>query len=199
MTEPELILASQSPRRAQLLKLAGFKFRVLYETVPEDDVEGASPADHVSVLSKRKAYAIDDQVKSGFIIGADTIVYFQDKILGKPADEAEAFQMLMSLSGHTHQVYTGLTLLEVEGKGITDIVRTDVTFRTLSDQEIRDYIRTGGPLDKAGAYGIQERAACFVSEIHGCYFNVVGFPVSRFYEMLTLMWDEKRIREFFIF
>ena len=106
--------------------------------------------------------------------------------------------MLTSLSGQTHQVYTGLTLLDVDGKGMTDTVCTNVTFRTLSDHEIRDYIKTGGPMDKAGAYGIQERAACFVSEIHGCYFNVVGFPLSRFYEMLMLLWDETKIRKFFI-
>jgi septum formation protein len=195
---PELILASKSPRRAALLTLAGFRFRVLSRPVTEDDLENVSPTEHVELLSKRKVYNIQNKVESGIIIGADTIVYYQDHILGKPADGEDAFQMLASLSGQTHQVFTGLTLLDVDGKGITDTVCTDVTFRTLSDQEIRDYVNTGGPLDKAGAYGIQERAACFVSELRGCYFNVVGFPLSRFYEMLMLLWDEKKIRKFFI-
>ena len=195
---PELILASRSPRRAALLSLAGFRFRVLTRPVPEDNVGNISPQEHVDLLSKRKARIIQDELESGIIIGADTVVYFRDRIMGKPADGDEAFRMLASLSGQTHQVYTGLTLLDVDGQGITDTVCTDVTFRTLSDHEIRDYVRTGGPLDKAGAYGIQERAACFVSEIHGCYFNVVGFPLSRFYEMLMLLWDETKIRKFFI-
>ena len=198
MKTPELILASRSPRRAALLSLAGFRFRVLSRPVQEDDVGNVSPAEHVDMLSKRKARIIRDEVESGIIIGADTIVFFRDGIMGKPADREEAFQMLTSLSGQTHQVYTGLTLLDVDGKGMTDTVCTNVTFRTLSDHEIRDYIKTGGPMDKAGAYGIQERAACFVSEIHGCYFNVVGFPLSRFYEMLMLLCEETKIRKFFI-
>ena len=159
----------------------------------EDDVADLGPEEHVRVLSHRKAEAVFRTVDSGVVIGADTIVYYQGRILGKPADADNAFAMLRLLSGKTHQVYTGLTLAETGGASLTDVVRTDVTFRELEPWEIQAYIETGGPMDKAGAYGIQERAGLFVSGIKGCYFNVVGFPLSRFIMMLKEIWHENEI------
>ena len=193
MAEYRLILASRSPRRASLLRQAGFRFKTLSCTVNENDVVDLGPEDHVRILSRRKAEAAQHDVKAGIVIGADTIVYYSGKILGKPENTDDAFRMLSNLSGHTHQVYTGITLLQRGGQIITDVVMTDVVFRTLSEREIRAYVNTGNPMDKAGAYGIQEQAGVFVSEIRGCYFNVVGFPLSRFFEMLHTLWDSDQI------
>ncbi|MBN2104139.1 septum formation protein Maf [bacterium] len=194
LAESGLILASRSPRRAALLKQAGFRFQIMTRPVNEENVSGLSPREHVQQLSRRKAEAVFQHMKSGTVIGADTIVHIGGRILGKPLDAEEAFGMLSLLSGRTHQVYTGLTLQEAGGVSISRTVCTDVTFRNLSEWEIKAYIDTGGPMDKAGAYGIQERACIFVSDIQGCYYNVVGFPLSEFMNMLKQIWDEEKIR-----
>jgi septum formation protein len=192
LDERKLILASASPRRAELLRQAGFRFLIRAFDVDETGVS-SDPVEHVRMLSQRKARTAAAHLESGLIIGADTIVYHGNRILGKPEDAGEARSMLSELSGQTHQVYTGITLLEAGGRELTAFECTDVTFRLLSAREIDRYVRSGGPMDKAGAYGIQEQAGLFVSKIRGCYFNVVGFPIARFYEMLKTMADESEI------
>lgn len=189
-----LILASRSPRRAALLRQAGFRFRIMTRSVDESRNDDMCPEAHVRELSEKKAAAVRPDIRSGLIVGADTIVYIDGEMLGKPADKTHAFQMISRLSGQTHRVYTGLTLMETGGITLSEAVCTEVTFRLLSKWEIEAYVETGGPMDKAGAYGIQERAGVFVSGIRGCYFNVMGFPLSRFFEMLKQIWDERFIR-----
>ena len=176
----DIILASQSPRRRELLERMGLtSFRVVSPDVDENLGEELPPAELVSRLSRRKAQAVAQQVKQdALIVAADTVVALEGTILGKPADELSAFRMLTTLSGARHQVYTGLTVLRGE-EVCTEYEVTDVTFRELSEGEIEDYIRTGEPMDKAGAYGIQGYGALFIEGIQGDYYNVMGLPVCR--------------------
>ncbi len=176
----DIILASQSPRRRELLERMGLTgFRVVSPDVDENLGEELPPAELVSRLSRRKAQAVAQQVKQdALIVAADTVVALEGTILGKPADELSAFRMLTTLSGARHQVYTGLTVLRGE-EVCTEYEVTDVTFRELSEGEIEDYIRTGEPMDKAGAYGIQGYGALFIEGIQGDYYNVMGLPVCR--------------------
>lgn len=175
-----IVLASQSPRRAALLRQLGIPFDVIHNEVDETLPPGTDPREAVVRLAKAKAESVAAHLKRGLVIGADTVVVHQGHILGKPHDAADAVQMLRRLSGDTHQVYTGFSLVQVGQGSVEDVEVTAVTFRDLSDWEIEDYVATGAPLDKAGAYGIQERASIFVSAIEGDYANVVGFPLTRF-------------------
>ena len=183
----ELVLASQSPRRKELLTLLGYPFRVQVASV--DEIMEDLPIEQaVARLSYRKAAAIGadaDQI----VIGADTVVVLDGKVLGKPRDAADAVRMLQSLSGKTHQVMTGVCVLKGE-RVLTHTEVTEVTFRPLSDWEIRNYVATKEPMDKAGAYGIQGGAARFVEGIRGDYFNVVGLPVCRLGLMLEKFMEE---------
>ena len=139
----------------------------------------------VAILSRRKADAAAEQLDSGVIIASDTLVSMNGDVLGKPADEADAHRMLRELSGNTHEVFTGVTLADAaDGRRVTKVVCTQVRFRELTDSEISDYIRTGEPMDKAGAYAIQGGARGFVSEFIGSYENVIGFPVDEIEAML---------------
>ncbi len=177
--DDDLILASASPRRAELLKQAGIPFRQIISGVNENLDDPADPQEHVRELSRRKAEDVARQISSGIVLGADTVVVLNGQILGKPSDEKEAAKMLRLLSGRTHQVYTGLTLIHVADKtSVSHVEVTEVTFRKLSNDEIAAYVATGEPLDKAGSYGIQGRGALLVSGIKGCYFNVVGLPMA---------------------
>ena len=178
----QLILASQSPRRKELLGLFGVPFTVRVADIDETMDFSAPAAEEVARVSRLKALAIpreDDDV----LIAADTIVVCQGRILGKPRDEAEAYALLRLLSGRDHQVMTGVTVLRgKEERVFTQI--TDLHFRELSDKEIYRYIATGEPLDKAGAYGIQGGAALFCEKMDGDYYNVMGLPVCRLGETL---------------
>ena len=178
----QLILASQSPRRKELLGLFGVPFTVRVADIDETMDFSAPAAEEVARVSRLKALAIpreDDDV----LIAADTIVVCQGRILGKPRDEAEAYAMLRLLSGRDHQVMTGVTVLRgKEERVFTQI--TDLHFRELSDKEISRYIATGEPMDKAGAYGIQGGAALFCEKMDGDYYNVMGLPVCRLGETL---------------
>jgi septum formation protein len=177
--DDELILASASPRRAELLRQIGVPFRRVVSGVDEDLQDPADPKEHVRVLSRRKAEDVAGRFNSGIVLGADTIVVLDEHILGKPADAREAQEMLAMLSGRTHQVYTGLTLVDAaRGVSVSHVEVTEVTFRQLTGQEIAAYVATGEPLDKAGAYGIQGKGALLVRGIRGCYFNVVGLPLA---------------------
>lgn len=181
----KIILASASPRRRELLKQAGFSFEVMVSQADETITE-KTPEAMVKELSGRKAQAVAQALAKGnLVIGADTLVVMDGRILGKPTDEIDAFRMLKELSGHTHQVYTGVTLLGETDEGRVEKVfveKTDVTMYPMTDEEIQAYIGTGEPMDKAGAYGIQGRAAVFVKEIKGDYNNVVGLPIARLYQ-----------------
>jgi len=184
-----VILASASPRRAALLRQAG----ILFVTVPsavEDDTPtpGVDAIAHVQQAALAKARGAASQVGEGLVIGADTLVVLEGEALGKPRDPEDAARMLRRLAGRTHQVVTGVALVEVsagiERRASTRHERTTVTFRDLSDDDIQAYVATGEPLDKAGAYGIQGRGALLVSGIEGCYTNVVGLPLARLACML---------------
>lgn len=170
-----LILASKSPRRRELLSLITEDFSVKTADVDETLPEGISPARAVEYLSKIKALAAANGVDT--IIGADTVVAVDGKILGKPADRAQAREMLRSLSGKYHSVFTGVTVIKPDSE-ITFSVETRVKFFELTDTEIDEYVSTGECDDKAGAYGIQGKGSLLVERIEGDYFNVVGLPVS---------------------
>lgn len=182
-TKKKFILASRSPRRAHLLGQIGLTFSVRESNVDETIDEKRTPAENVKALSLQKAFAVASRVTSGIIIGADTIVVLGKEILGKPETPKEAVSMLRKLSGRTHTVFTGFALVDVKSKrAFVDYEKTKVRFRKLDEKEIREYVRSGSPFDKAGAYGIQdEYGAVFVQRIEGCFYTVVGFPLTKFY------------------
>ena len=177
-----LILASQSPRRKELLGLFHLPFTVQVADIDEA-MDSALPLEtEVARVSRAKAMAISRKPED-IVIAADTIVVLEDQVLGKPADAADAVRMLTALSGRDHQVMTGVTVL----RGDTVLTHTEITdihFRPLSQKEIADYVATGEPMDKAGSYGIQGGAALFAQKLHGDYYNVMGLPVCRLWQML---------------
>lgn len=178
-----LILASGSPRRRELLGLMGYTFEIIVPDVDEN-VSGHA-RDIVSILSKRKAHAVADGIDHGLVIASDTLVSLDGIPLGKPEDESDARKMLSSLSGRTHEVFTGVTVIDsASGKSLTEVVRTGVSFRELCPEEIDEYILSGEPMDKAGAYAIQGGAGKFVDGLDGSFENVVGFPVQEIQLML---------------
>ena len=179
-----LILASQSPRRQELLQLLGVTFTIKTADIDETMDMAYTPQHEVRQVAARKAAKIAESADPGdVIISADTIVVIGGEILGKPKDTADAHRMLRLLAGQTHEVMTGLCVRQGE-RVKDDVVITRVTFRPLSDEEIDAYIATGDPMDKAGAYGVQGRAATFVSSLDGDFFSVMGLPVCRLTEML---------------
>ena len=182
----EIILASQSPRRRELLERMGIRnFRVVSADIDEREEEQLPPEQLVCRLASRKAEAVAEKAPKGaVIIAADTVVSLDGTVLGKPGDKLEAFKMLSTLSGNRHQVYTGLCVIWDEDKR-TEYEVTDVTFRELGEKEIEDYIATGEPMDKAGAYGIQGYGALLIQGISGDYYNVMGLPVCRLSGMLA--------------
>ena len=171
----QLILASQSPRRRELLGLTGLDFTVRVADIDETMDPGKAPFDEVARVSRLKALAVD-RAPGDVVIAADTIVVCEGKVLGKPRDEADAFRMLSLLSGRHHEVMTGMTLLQ-DDEIVTHTEVTKIHFRKLHPDEIRAYIATGEPMDKAGAYGIQGGAALFCTDMVGDYYNVMGLPV----------------------
>ncbi len=179
-----IILASASPRRKEILELADLKFDVMPSDAQEITTKTA-PNEVVMELASLKAKDIyKKSEKQSMIVGADTVVAYQGQILGKPTDEADAKRMLTMLSGQTHEVYTGVCVIE-DGKTKTFYEETKVTFYEISDEQINHYIKTGEPMDKAGSYGIQGKAAVFIKGIEGDYYNVVGFPIARFLQEIT--------------
>jgi septum formation protein len=179
-----LILASASPRRAELLHKAGIAFTVEPAHVPEEPTPNEPPLQYAQRLACDKARAIFTKHSDDVVLGADTIVVIDQHLLEKPRDEADAARMLRLLSGRTHQVITGVCLL-APGHEQTEAEVTEVRFSALSNEEIGAYIATREPMDKAGAYAIQGIASRWVERIEGCYFNVVGLPVPRVYRMLN--------------
>ena len=181
-----IILASQSPRRKELLGRMGIRdFETISPNVDESVFHGLPPEELVRRLSAEKAAAVAGRAgEDAIVIAADTVVALEGAVLGKPADELDAFKMLSALSGVRHQVYTGVTVCRGGEKQTAHEV-TDVTFRELSEREIEDYIATGEPMDKAGAYGIQGYGALLIQGISGDYYNVMGLPVCRLSGMLA--------------
>ena len=178
-----LILASGSPRRRELLAQMGYTFEIQVQNVDENVTGHAR--DVVAILSRRKAEAVASTRTEGIIIASDTLVSLDGAALGKPRDAEDAHRMLTALSGRTHEVFTGVTIIDAaSGRSETRAVRTGVRFRELSDAEIDAYIATGEPMDKAGAYAIQGGAARFVETLDGSFENVVGFPVEVVGELL---------------
>lgn len=189
----QIILASQSPRRKELLEQLGLEFIVCPSDV-EEIVSSADPVEVVRELSRQKAQDIAARMEEKnpghdmVILGADTIVVYEGKILGKPVDRVDAERILQMLQGNTHSVYTGVTLIG-KGKSVTFAEETEVTMYPASREEITWYIDTGEPMDKAGAYGIQGLGARFIRMIHGDYNNVVGLPAGKIYQILR-SWEE---------
>lgn len=181
----KVILASASPRRATLLHNLGLDFMTIPASIDESILPHENPADAVMRIAAAKAQAISDSYPDAVVIAADTMVVCKGQILGKPVDDREAYAMLSTLSGNVHEVITGLCVLN-SSCAIKDIdyENTRVFFHEIDSEEIEAYIASGEPQDKAGAYGIQGRAAIFVASLEGCYYNVVGLPLSRLYLML---------------
>lgn len=180
----ELILASESPRRAQLLEQLGLRFRVVPANLEERIPERADP-EEVERLAVDKALAVGNRFPQAVVIGADTVVVVDGYVLGKPGNEREAISMLQRLSGREHTVVTGIAVYQAASHKLESAhEETRVWFRDLDWAEIEGYVLSGEPLDKAGAYGIQGLGAALVRRIEGCYFNVVGLPVARLVEML---------------
>ncbi len=183
-----LILASASPRRAELLRQVGIPFQIVIPGVSEIKFSSLPPQEMVARLSLEKALAVSTRLEEGIILAADTVVLHRGVIMGKPADQKDARRMLRLLSGDQHTVLTGLTLLDAtSGKYECRVSETKVWIRELSESDLDAYVATGEPLDKAGAYGIQGRAALFVEKIEGCYFNVVGLPLNLLYDLMQRM------------
>lgn len=185
--DKKIVLASQSPRRKKLLEQIELDFDIVVSNVDEDVSGDFPPADICCRIALDKARDVAQRLtEPSIVIGADTIVVLNDRVLGKPNSEPEAAEMLKALSGNFHYVYTGLAFIDTVAKTEKTVYeKTKVQFRELTDNEIYSYIETGSPMDKAGAYGIQDDfGAVFVSRIEGCYYNVVGLPLQLFFSVL---------------
>ena len=178
----KLVLASKSPRRSEILKNAGIDFTVRVADADETIPDGTKPCDAVVFLAAKKAMAVT-RAEDELVLGADTVVVLDDKILGKPKDTNDAFNMIKVLSGKVHSVFTGVCAI-ADGFSMTFSEETRVEFYNLTDEEINTYINTDEPYDKAGAYGIQGLASKFIRGIDGDYFNVVGLPMSAIYQKI---------------
>lgn len=183
----DIILASASPRRKEILENTNIKFRIIKSEIDEVLLENELPCQVAMRLAFEKSMDIATKYKSSLVIGADTIVVLGDTILGKPKDEEDAINMLKRLSNREHQVITGISLINLdENKKIIDYVVSNVKFKNLTEEDIKDYIKTKESLDKAGAYGIQGYGALLVEKIEGDYFNIVGLPISKISDLLKV-------------
>ena len=182
--KPRIILASASPRRAELLSQIGVEFELAPSQVEERPHPDEAPPDYITRIARAKVIAVAGQQEVGLIIGADTVVVLDGRLIGKPDDPAEAQSMLRQLSGRWHAVMTGVALYDLETRReVADYNKTLVKFAQLTDREIEWYVNTGEPMDKAGAYGIQGLGGLFVDEIAGNYYNVVGLPIPLVYRL----------------
>jgi septum formation protein len=185
-----LVLASASPRRQELLRAAGIPLTVKPANVAEERLPAEPPTEYAERLARDKARTVWKRAQNHsnlFVLGADTIVLVDNQVLEKPSSEADAVRMLRRLSGHVHCVITSVCLIGPRGQGKFEDVRSEITrvcFQKISEAEIRAYVATGEPMDKAGAYAIQGMAARWIPRIEGCYFNVVGLPIALVYRML---------------
>ena len=184
-----IYLASNSPRRKDMLKMLGVDFKTISVNLDEIFIDKESPVSTVKRLALEKLELAARKVNDGILITADTIVVVDNLRIGKPKNKKDAEQILTSLSGRSHFVYTGFSIYNLNRKKqVTDYSKTKVTFRDLTKAEIKEYIKSGSPMDKAGAYGIQDDyGSVFVEKISGCYYNVLGFPASKIYSTLKLL------------
>lgn len=180
-----IYLASASPRRRELMEQLGLPFTVIISNVDESIADAVPPGRMVEILSERKAREVAGELDRGLVIGSDTVVVWRDRILGKPGDSREALEMLSCLQGDEHSVYSGLAVINVE-TGVAHVTheRTRVFFRPAGIDELKAYVDTGEPMDKAGGYAVQGLGVVFVNSIEGCYFNVVGLPLGRLTRVL---------------
>lgn len=180
-----LILASASPRRKELLRSAGLKFKIIASDIDESYIAGESPQNHVRRLSRAKAAAVANQHPKVLVLGADTIVVIDDLILGKPKNKKQAQEMMQRLSDRRHTVFTGFTITRVSsGLSKTRVVRSDVRFKKITPEEMNWYVNCSEPYDKAGGYAVQGLGAYFIKAIHGSYTNVIGLPLCETLEEL---------------
>ena len=209
MKLPKLILASGSPRRAEILNFVGWEFEKLVADIDETEFLNENPADYVQRLAREKAETVAAHYENALVLGADTTVVIDGKIIGKPKDLPDARNMLKMLSGHWHEVLTGVALIKKvsgfkfqvssqeqtstnnEQKSIIGLQTTRVKFAELSDAEIEFLVEKGEPLDKAGAYAVQAQAALFIEEIKGDYWNVVGLPINLVYRLVQTLEQRK--------
>src|SRR6266542_1670450 len=192
---PRIVLASTSPRRAEILRTVGWPFETFPVEVDESRHRGEDAQTYVERLARDKAEAAAPHFPSRIVLGTDTVVVVDNEILGKPEDESQARRMLRDLGGRWHQVLTGVTLIGIANNNNAFVAHaaTDVKFAKLGDAEIDWYVSTGEPMDKAGAYAIQGLGARFIEEIKGEYFNVMGLPVRLRYDLVTRMREENEI------
>jgi septum formation protein len=184
----KLVLASRSPRRAEILKAVGWPFEIVSADIDESRFEGETAVPYVRRLAQTKAETVAKSLPTGLVLGADTVVLVDEKILGQPSDPEDARRMLRLLSGRWHQVLTAVALLRAgENRSEIGHEKTRVRFAEMSDAEIDWYVGTGEPMDKAGAYAVQGGAAFFIEEIQGDYFNIVGLPVRLVYRLARTM------------
>jgi len=182
--QPRIILASASPRRAELLKQIGVEFELVPSQIEERPHPDEAPGDYITRIARAKVVAVARERDSGLVIGADTVVVLDGRLIGKPQNQADAHRLLRLLSGKWHAVLTGVALYDVETRHeVADYEKTLVKFAQLNDTEIDWYVNTGEPMDKAGAYGIQGLGGLFVEEIAGNYYNVVGLPIPLVYRL----------------
>jgi len=185
VSESPLILGSGSPRRKRILEGLGLEFTIDIPDVDESAVNDETAAEHVRRLSWLKAATVAGRHDEGTVVAADTVVVLDGELLGKPADAGEAVEMLLRIRGRWHEVYTGVTALRCsDGASAGGVERTEVLVRFLAEDEIADYVAGGEPLDKAGAYAIQDCGAALVEQVRGCFYNVVGLPVVRLCDVL---------------
>jgi septum formation protein len=181
--DEKLVLASGSPRRAEILDRVGWPYEVIVAGIDESLMPDEDPATYVQRLARSKAEAVAQRLEEGLVLGADTTVVIANQILGQPVDDADAGRMLQLLNGKWHEVLTGVALVEVRGESRIAYETTRVRFAEMNENEINWYIATGEPFGKAGAYGIQGKAALFIEEIQGDYFNIMGLPIRLVYEL----------------
>jgi septum formation protein len=197
---PKLILASGSPRRAEILNAVGWEFTKDVADIDETELPGETPEDYVQRLAREKAKAVAQKYEVATVLGADTTVVINHQIIGKPVDLADARRMLKMLSGNWHEVLTGVAIVKKEAEespiSIVDLERTRVKFAEMTDEEIAFLVENGRPLDKAGAYAVQAQAALFIEGIEGDYWNVVGLPVRLVYRLLENVDKNKRASHF---
>ncbi len=183
-----LILASASPRRAALLDQAGISFTIIKPALKENPDFSKPPSEMVAALAREKALSVAETLQQGIVLAADTVVVYRGEVLGKPHDPEDARRMLVLLGGNTHEVFTGVTLIDAaSGVGQNGVSVTKVWMKKMREKDIAAYVASGEPFDKAGSYGIQGKAALFVEKIEGCYFNVVGLPLSLLFDLMLRM------------
>jgi len=180
-----IVLASGSPARENLLRQIGLPFKAIPSKIPELRRKPATPEERVQLLALEKAKHVASRIRHGLVIGADTVVAHKEKAIGKPRNLTEARKILKELSGSTHDVITGIAIVDAEtSRNSVDYVKTSVKMRRLTKKEIEAYLATGEPLGRAGAYAVQGKGATLIERIEGCYYNVVGLPLPRLADML---------------